>query len=176
MAIPDLPRLSSLPRLPALPLLSSLPQVPHLPQPPILSQLPSLSQLSGLPQIPFSASRQLPGLLSGLLPSQWQVPPYEAVMTPAAVPACPFPQTMAPDPALSGVIKPMADPARPAPARQPADRSTSTGQARDSGGGNAPSMGVVSSSWRPETAVTGRHLATDLITRGRTVRYAGPPS
>jgi hypothetical protein len=62
------------------------------------------------------------------------------------------------------------------PPRQPVYRSTSTGQARDSGAGTSPAMGTVSSSWRPEVTAAGRPVPIDLIARGRTVRYAGPPS
>ncbi len=57
----------------------------------------------------------------------------------------------------------------------PADRSAPAGQARDSGGGSAPSMGTVVSAWRPEVTAAGRRLSTDLLARGRTVRYAGEP-
>jgi len=37
-------------------------------------------------------------------------------------------------------------------------------------------MGTVSSSWRPEVAAAACRPAAYLIARGRTVRYAGPPS
>jgi len=87
--------------------------------------------------------------------------------------AAPRPSDVAEQPAAQA--RPPAAPL-PATPRQPADRSTSTGQARDPGGGNAPLMATVSSSWRPEVAVAGHRPATDLRARGRTVRYAGPPS
>jgi hypothetical protein len=106
--------------------------------------------------------------------------PHQPLMLPVSAQVCQLPQPSAF--ALSGVTEPPTAQAQPrttpipAPVRQPADRSTSTGQARDSGGGNAPAMSTVSSSWRPEVMAAGRRLATDFNTRGRTVRYAGPPS
>jgi len=96
----------------------------------------------------------------------------------------PLPQApaLAATPGPSGVAEQPAEQARPRTTplpvtpRQPADRSTSTGQAGDPGGGNAPVMATVPSSWRPEVAAAGHRLTTDLRARGRTVRYAGPPS
>jgi hypothetical protein len=96
----------------------------------------------------------------------------------------PVPQTSAFAAAsgLSGVTKPPMARAQPlttplpATPRQPTDFSTTTGQASDSGGGSAPTVGTVSSSWRPEVTAAGRRLAIDLVARGRTARYAGPPS
>ncbi|MET8148287.1 hypothetical protein ACIBSW_26975 [Actinoplanes sp. NPDC049668] len=141
-------------------------------------QLPALPQQPRLPQAHFPA-----------LPQQPRLPEARTTASPIApVPhlpaACPIPQSSAstPAPGLSGVTKPPAAQPQsrtaplPAPARQPADHSTPTGQARDSGGGNAPAIGTVSSAWRPEVAAAERRLPTDLIARGRTVRYAGPPS
>jgi hypothetical protein len=179
-ARPSLPELAKLPDAPqaeppALPQLSALPQLPALPHVPGVPEPPDLSQLSGLPEIQVSAVRQLPGLPQGQRP---------VLTRTTVVHARPLPQPMAftPGPGLSGAIKPLVESAHPrttplpASPRQPVDRSTSTGQARDSGGGNAPAMGTVSSSWRPATAAAGCCPATDLIARGRTVRYAGPPS
>ena len=145
------PSLSEFAELPGLPqaTLGSWTQLPDLPQAELLAlpKLPSWPQLRGLPQAQFPA---------------WPQPPAFAAAS-----------------GLSGVTKAQAQPRTaplPAPPRQPADRSTPTGQARDSGGGNAPATGTVSSSWRPEVAAAGHHLATHLLARGRTVRYAGPPS
>ena len=180
-------------KLPALAQVPTLPELPDLPQ----AELPALPQLPSWPQLPDLPQAQL----SPLLPSSSQLPawtptltrptaspgapvPHRPLTPPTSVQVCPLPQppALAPASGLSGVSKPPAAEAQPrtaplpAPPRQPADRSTSTGQARDSGGGNAPAMGTVSSSWRPEVAAAGRCPATDLPARGRTVRYAGPPS
>jgi hypothetical protein len=145
------------------------PQLPGLPQ----AQLPTLPQPQGPPQV-------LTPVLS---------PPTASPSAPAPLPATraqvsPLSQTVAFAPAsgLSDVTKPPAAQTqprtapRPAGPEQPANHPASTGQARDAGGGNAPAMGTVSSSWRPEVAAAGRRLATDLLARGRTVRHAGPPS
>jgi hypothetical protein len=194
--LPDLPQaaLASWTRLPYLPQ-AELPALPQLPWP----QLPSLPQLPGLPLAQLPSWPQLPGLPLAQLPSWPQLPglplaPTPALTRPAPAPSaparhqpptasaqvCPFPQPQASG--LPSVTKPPAAQAQPptaplpAPPGQPLDRSTPTGQARDSSGGNAPAMGTVSSSWRPEVAVAGRRLATDVIARGRTLRYAGPPS
>ncbi|MBB4766682.1 hypothetical protein ACFQFC_20925 [Amorphoplanes digitatis] len=154
---PDPPQL----QLPALPQLPSWPQLTNLPQ----AHLPALPQQPGPPQAWAPAPARTTASLNALVPHQ--------PLMPAA---------SAPTPGLSGVTKPPTARAQPrtaplpAPSRQPPDRSTSTGQARDSGSGNAPVMGTVSSSWRAEVVATGCRLATDLIARGRTVRYAGPPS
>ena len=181
--LPDLP-LVELPALPPLPSWTQLPSLPHLPGLPqaqlaawpqlsSLSQLPSLPHLPGLPHARTSVLNRTTAFSSAPVP----LPPVSAYV-------CPLPQppAFAPTPGLSGVTNPPAAQAPPrtaplpAPPRQPADRSIPTGQARDSGGGKAPAMGTVSSSWRPETAAAGRRSTTDLIARGRTVRYAGPPS
>jgi hypothetical protein len=180
-ALTSLPQLPGLPQvqLPAVPQLPALPQLPRLPQvqlPPV-PQLPSLPQLPGLPQV------QTPVLTANTAFPSAPVP-HQPLMPPVSVQVCPLPQppAFAPASGLSGVTEPPAAQASPRtvplpdPPRQPADRSTPTGQARDSGGGNAPAMGTVSSSWRPEATAGGRRLTTELIARGRTVRYAGPPS
>jgi hypothetical protein len=176
--LPSLPELAELPdlsqtRLPALPQLPGLSPAPLPAWPP----LPSWSQLPGLPQARTPISTRTTALPSAPVP-------HQPLLAPVSVQVCPLPQppALAPASGLSGVSKPPAAKTQPrtvplpAPPRQPADRSTPTGQARDSGGGNTPAMGTVSSSWRPEVAAAGRCLATDLPARGRTVRYAGPPS
>ncbi|MCW2140794.1 hypothetical protein BXY51_005358 [Actinoplanes cyaneus] len=71
---------------------------------------------------------------------------------------------------LSGSPKPAPSPGRPS------EHSAPAGQARDSGGGSAPTTGIVASSWCPEVTAGGRTPVRNLIARGRTVRYAGPPS
>ncbi|HEY0530687.1 MAG TPA: hypothetical protein VGD29_03725, partial [Actinoplanes sp.] len=202
-ALPQLPPWRQLPgltkaELPALPQLPPWRQLPGLPQAqlPALPQFPSWSQLPGLPQLPSGS--QLPGLPQARTPALARTTalpsapvPHQPLMPPVSAQECPLPQ--APASGLSGVTEPPATKAQPrteppatqaqpwtgplpTPPRQPADRSTGTGQARDSGGGNAPSVGTVSSSWRPEVAAAGRRLAADLIARGRTIRFAGPPS
>jgi hypothetical protein len=168
---PNTPELPDLPQA----ALTSWTWPPAMPEAelPAMPQLPSWPQLPGLPP----GLTRITALSSALVPHQPLTPPVSAQV-------CPLPQppAVAPVPGLSGVTKPPAAQAQPrtlpfpAPPRQPADRSTPTGQARDSGGGNAPATGAVSSSWRPEVAAAGRRPATDLIARGRTVRYAGPPS
>jgi hypothetical protein len=190
--LPSLPELAELPDLPQA-ALASWTRLPDLPQAelPALPQLPSWPQLPGLPQVQLPAWPQLPGLPQARTPVLTRTTalpsapvPHQPLMPAVSAQVCPLPQppAFAPAPGLSGVTKPPAAQAQPrtaplpAPPRQPADRSTPTGQARDSGGGNAPAMGTVSSSWRPEVAAAGRRLATDLIARGRTVRFAGPPS
>jgi hypothetical protein len=152
--------------------LSTPTQPPSLPERaglPHLTQFPSWPQLPTLPQDQTPVPAQTAALPSALLPNQALMPQ-----------ACPLPQPPAFAPALgpSGVIKPPAAKTQPstAPPEQPANYSTSTGQAHDSGGGNPPTMGTVPSSWRAEVTATGRRLATDFLARGRTVRYAGPPS
>jgi hypothetical protein len=184
---PALSKLPVLPKLPLLPELSALPQVPQVPALPELSALPEPSavpELPALPQVGRSAQPQLPAISPPpVLPQPGKPAPIRALASPGtAVPAYPFPRSFTAATDLSGMAKSpaaqvQARPAPlPAPPRQPADRSTPTGQARDSGGGSAPMMGTLSSSWRPEVAATGRHLATDLLARGRTIRQAGPPS
>ena len=179
--LPYLPELAKLPdlqqaELAALPQLPSWPQLPGLPkaQLPAWPQLPSWPQLPGLPQVRTPILTRTTALPSAPVPHQPRIPPVSGQV-------CPLPQPpgFAAASGLSGVTRAQAQPRTaplPAPPRQPADRSTPTGQARDSGGGNAPAMGIVSSSWRPEVAAAGRRVATDLLARGRTVRYAGPPS
>jgi hypothetical protein len=187
-----------LPTLAALPSLSELAELPGLTQAelPASPQLPSWQHLSGMPQTQLPAwpqRLQLPSLpqartpalsrstasLDAPVPHQPFMPPVSAQAYPLPLPQ---PPALAPAPGLSGVTKPPTAQAQsrtaplPAPPRQPADRSTPTGQARDSGGGNAPATGTVSSSWRPEVTAGGRTLSTDLLAGGRTVRYAGPPS
>ena len=169
------PRLSTPVQLPSLPELAELPDLPQA----ALAALPPLPSWPQLPSLPLARTPVLNRTTA--LPSAMPHPP---LMPPVSAQVCPLPQPPACAPAsgLSGVTKPPAAPAQsrkaplPAPPRQPADRSTTTGQARDSGGGNAPATGTVSLSWRPEVAATGRRLASDLIARGRTIRYAGPPS
>jgi hypothetical protein len=179
-------------QLPSPPELAALPDLPP-------TEFPGSLQLSGLLQAQLPPWPQLPALVRAQLPSWPQPSRLPQFLTPvltrtAALPGasmppvpaqvCPLsqPPTFASAPWLSGTAKPPAAQAkpltapRPAAPRQPADRSTPAGQARDTGDGHAPAMGTVSSSWRPEAAVAGRRLATDLAVRGRTVRYAGPPS
>jgi hypothetical protein len=173
----DLPpaALDSWTRLPDLPQ-SELPGLPH-------AQLPAWPHVPGMSQIHLPAWPQPVGRTPVLTPAtalRSASAPHEPLMTPASTQVCPLLQASAVG--LSDVTRPRAAQARPltgplpAPPRQPADRSAPAGQERDSGGGNAPAMGTVSSSWRPEMTAVGRRLATDLIARGRTLRYAGPPS
>jgi hypothetical protein len=156
---PDLPpsELRALPQLPSWPQLHPGPQLPSWPQ------LHPGPQPPGLPPALTLASSRTTALAGTLVPHQLLAPQLPA-------------------PERSAVTKPPAALAQPgttphpAPPRQPADRSAPAGQARDSGGGNAPAMGTVSSSWRPEVTAVGRRLPASVIARGLTVRYAGPPS
>ena len=154
-------------------------RLPDLPQVelPVLQQLkswPPQLQLPARPQVPVFALARTPATI------RTAASPYQPLMPSVSAQVCPLPHV--PASGLSDPTKPPAAQAQPrtaplpAPPRQPADRSTPTGQARDSGGGNAPVMGTVASSWRPDVAAAGCRPATDLIARGRTVRYAGPPS
>src|SRR5690349_1488168 len=196
--LPSLRELAELPGLAQAALASStrlpdLPQaeLPALPQLPAMPQFPTWPQVSGLPQAELPSWPQLPGLPLARTPAPTRTTsspgaplPHRPLMPPVSAQVCPLPQppAFAPAPGLASVTKPRAAQAQsrtaplPAPPGQPTDRSTLTGQARDSGGGNAPAMGTVSSSWRPEAAAAERCLATDLLARGRTFRYAGPPS
>ena len=161
--------------------------ISHLPALPGLAKLPDLprAELPALPQPQPSSWSPLPGLPQARTAALPIAPaPHQPPMPSVSAQVCPLPQLPAPAqaPGPSGVTEPPAAQAGPwtaplpAPPRQPADRSTPTGQARDSGGGNTPAVGTVSSSWLPVAAAAGRHPATDLLARGRTVRYAGPPS
>ena len=167
-----------------------LPSLPELPEP---AKLPGLPQARTPASIPTTALPGVPAPRQPLMPpvsAQVSPPPQAPAFAPApglsGVTKPPAPGlagvTKPPAPGLSGVTKPPKASARsqtaplPAPPGLPADRSTPTGQARDSGGGDAPAMGAVPSSWRPEVTAAGRRLPADLIARGRTVRYAGPPS
>lgn len=168
---PHLPRVLS-PDLPDL----TLPQPPSWAPLPELPHPPTWAPLPGLPQV------RTPISTPAAAPYQQALPP------PASVRMTPFPQlpALAPGSGLSGVTTPPAAPARPRTAPppasppasppQPADPSASTGQVRESGGGSAPAMATVASSWRPEMRAAGRRLPTDHTARGRVVRYAGPPS
>ncbi|MFD0524410.1 hypothetical protein [Paractinoplanes durhamensis] len=176
--LPSVPELVKLPGLPRVELPAQL-QLPSLPPLPSWTQLPSWPQLVVGPQL--SAVPQLPGLSQVTTPVSPSASTPRPSLTPAlSAQAGPLqqPSFRAPATGLSGVVKPPATRTAPPPAppRQPADPSTTPGQARDAGGGSAPAMGTVASPWRPEVTATGRLLATDLIVRGRTVRYAGPPS
>jgi len=172
------PKLSTPVQLPSLAELTKLPDLPQpLSRPQSLSwaRLPAWSWRPSLPQTQIPAWPQLPGLPQGQL-SAWShlagpSPVPMPVLTrttalpnplvpdqPLMSPVCPLPQSpgFTSVPRLSGVTSPPAAQAQPqtaplpAPPRQPADRSTPAGQARDSGGSSAPAMGTVSSSWRPE--------------------------
>jgi hypothetical protein len=177
-AMPDLPRaeLPASPRLPSWPRTQQA-QLPDWPQLPGRQQ----AQLPQWPQLPRRQHTQLPQWPQLPGPQHTQLaagPPSAAVShQSASAPVCTLSRSSAP-----GLATPSAAPVQPrtvpppAPPRQPADQSTSTGQARDAGGSNGPAICTVSSSWRPEVVATGRRLAVDFVARGRTVRYAGPPS
>jgi hypothetical protein len=138
---------------------------------PVLPQLPSRPQPAAMPQAQVTAWPQLPA-------AHRPAPAFARTVALPNQPAAAF----APSAGLSGVAKPSSAQPRPRTSplpstpRQPGDRSISTDQARDAGGGSAPATGTVSSLWRPAVAAAGCRLGTDLIARGRTVRYAGPPS
>ncbi len=170
------------PELPIIAPLSSLPRLAGLPD---LAQaeLPGGLQLPGL-QLPGLPQAQLPGLTPAparTAASAVAPVPHQSLMPPVFAQTCQLP-ALAPASELPGVTTPPAaraqprTPPLPASPRPPADHSTFTGQARNSGGGTAPAKGTFSSSWRPEVTAPGCRRATDLIARGRTARYAGPPS
>jgi hypothetical protein len=132
---------------------------------PVQAQTPGWPRLPGSPQARTSVATRI-AALSNLPLSLIQ--PCTLARSPASEPSGVM------SPPAAHPLPPMAPP--PISPRQPADRSTSTGQVRDSGGSNAPAMGTVSSSWWGEVVAVGRRLGTDLSACGRTVRYAGPPS
>jgi hypothetical protein len=179
---PDLPRaeLPTSPRLPDWPQLpgpqqAPLPDWPQLPGPQ-QAQLPHWPQLPGRQQTQLAAGPQVHGAMQNRTPVLTRtttLPSAAASHQTASAPVCPLSRASAPG--LSDVAMTPTVPL-PAPPRQPADQSTSTGQARDAGGSNGPAICTVSSSWRPEVVATGRRLAVEFVARGRTVRYAGPPS
>ncbi|WP_221320652.1 hypothetical protein [Actinoplanes sp. L3-i22] len=138
--------------------------------PPALPQLPALPSLNfpAQPQLPSSPPAEiatLPALSSG--PAQADVVPLPPAQP--SIEASPSSLTPHVPERAPGTTPPPGAPQQP-------DRSTPTGQTANSGGGTAPATGTVPSSWQPQLAATGRGLASDLLARGRTVRYAGPPS
>ena len=174
-ALPGLPRaeLSALPKLPSAPQFPSFQQLPALPQLPASSSLPGLTQV-GHPALPqMSVQKQLPALPRLSAPEQLLDGSQLPALSDGSARVCSLPRTPARDEAGSATSPTKPRPAEP---RQPSDRSSSTGQARDSGGGNPPVMGTVSSPWWPEVVAVGRRLVSEFNLRGRTVRYAGPPS
>lgn len=155
-----------------------------LPSPPAVPTLPR-------PQLPDPPSDEIPAPIPAPTPTPATASPGAMMPhlapAPARIFALPPTPALVPAPGYSGVTKPPAAPAGPRAAGppghsppanppRPADRETPTGQARDPGGGNNPDLSTASSSWRPEVAAAGHRLATDITARGRTVRYAGPPS
>jgi hypothetical protein len=167
-ALPALPRLelSTLPRwelpapLPALPRLAACPEPPALP---MLAQSPVLAQ----PPLVAAATTVLTSPLPTMPPGVTHPPPAHE---PGDLSG---PATAQLDRVAPG--RPGAKPV-PGPPEHPGNQSTTTGHVRDSGGGNAPTTGTVSSSWRPDLVAAGIGAPADLIVRGRTVRYSGPPS
>ena len=165
--VPTLPQLPNIPPFPDIPKLPDMPQLPDVSQVEALA-LPKL-QPPALPQLPGRPVNVTPGLAPASAPSQSFASPRQQAPLLLA-----FGQASD----LSGVTHPPAPPSQhpTAPLSPSPGQSTSTGQARDSHGGNAPAMGIVSSSWRPDVTASGCRLDTDDNTRGCTVRYAGPPS
>ncbi|MFI6076137.1 hypothetical protein ACIA5C_31775 [Actinoplanes sp. NPDC051343] len=176
--LPSLPKPAAMPDLPRAELAASprLPSWPRTQQ----AQLPDWPQLPGPQHTRLAAGPQVPGATQNRTPVLTQITALPSVAVShqsASAPVCRFSQASA-----RGLATPSAAPVQPrtvplpAPPRQPGDQSTSTGQARDAGGSNGPAICTVSSSWRPEVVATGRRLAVEFVARGRTVRYAGPPS
>jgi hypothetical protein len=66
----------------------------------------------------------------------------------------------------------------PSPASPPGPGNQSAGSShlRESGGGTAPAVGTVPSSWRPAIAAVAVSPPVNTGASGRTVRYCGPPS
>jgi hypothetical protein len=68
-------------------------------------------------------------------------------------------------------------PGKPAPGSPHSDGyDAGAGHVRDSGGGSAPPVGTVPSSWWPEISGASVLPLADVGGSGRTVRYCGPPS
>lgn len=194
-ATANLPEPASRPKLPALPQLSAPPRV----ELPVLAERPAVPELAavpGLPAVPEPPRAELPALPAAELPVLSGRTQVQADAVPpglSALPSLPLAAASAVAlraPMLPSVIDPTAasepgdfrldpsaSPAPSVPARpsRPDDQST-TGHARDSAAGSAPAMATVTSVWRPEVLAAGRHTPADLMARGRTVRYSGPPS
>ncbi|WP_203824821.1 hypothetical protein [Actinoplanes palleronii] len=174
--LPTLAPLLPLPDLTALRDLAPI-ELPTLPQ----VEVPALPDL---PQVELSTLPERPALppLPGPAPPRPPVPAQMHLL--AQAPASGLPGVTEPParqtpvtepPALHPPLRTSPSPATPLPA-QPAGHPTPGGQARDSGGGTAPVMGTLASTWWPELAAAGRRAAIDLLACGRTVRHAGPPS
>ncbi|MEV6349796.1 hypothetical protein [Actinoplanes sp. NPDC051851] len=138
----------------------ALPVLPQSPEPP---RAPSWAVFPGAARAALAGSPE---------PSSWSPARRQAPPTVSA-PVCSLPRALGDGPA--GGVASRAVPAVPAVPLPPVDRPGLGGQARDAGGGTAPTTGTVPSSWRPEVTVTGRRAAVDRTARGRTVRYLGPP-
>ena len=69
-------------------------------------------------------------------------------------------------------------PVAPGPAlpTRPGERSGGAGQVRDSGGGAAPPVGTVPSTWWLDLSATSAPPPSSAHLTGRSVRYSGPPS
>lgn len=174
--VPALSQLPGLPQaqLPTWPQLQSWPQLPGRPQAEFPLPLPS--HLSGAPQSPGLSRTPSPDLSQKAAVTGVSLP-GQPLRSPVSAQECRLSQAPESGPASSTAAHAqLPTTPHPVPPRQPADSSTLAGQARDSGSGNASAMATVSSSWRPEVAAAGCRLSTDLFARGRTVRYAGPPS
>jgi hypothetical protein len=162
--------------------LAAVPALPALPAPPVAGMLPT--RPVPLPAWP----------VAGTLPTQPALPP---VPLPHAPPAAPLLSASAPIATAAAVFfyvtaarvrcdlaehhdgaarSPAPTMPPPTSPPRPGDRSADAAHLRDYGGGAAPPMGTVPSSWWPELPAAAVPLPADAGTSGRNVRYCGPPS
>ncbi|WP_433379382.1 hypothetical protein ACQPZX_13385 [Actinoplanes sp. CA-142083] len=197
-ALTAVPQLNVPPRLPVI---SKPPALPLLDTPPALPAAPSVPWLR-LPAVPLSPQAVLPPSLQAVQPSSLPVglpsslqagqPPSPAGWQPAPL-LVPAPMATAsfalPDISdMSTDVGQHASPRRdggtvssapgaPRPPASPHPGDNLAGvQLRDAGGGAAPAMGTVPSSWRPEIEAAAITMPAHASASGRTVRYNGPPS
>jgi hypothetical protein len=120
-----------------------------------------------------SDSRAAPTLPRSSAESRRSDPGPSAVPAPA-VESSAHPSSPAPAQSLTPPTAPDPDPASPPPHRD--GQGAGTTHLRDCGGGTAPPVGTVPSSWWPELAATVVPSPAEASNPGRTVRYCGPPS
>jgi hypothetical protein len=179
VAVPGLPALAQPPvnwkdpAPPALPVVGALPTrpaVPSVPLPPVPSR-PS-SPAADQPLAPPTGRQVAP--LSASTPMALPTPPSVSDLSAARV-RCDFTEQAGVRHDGAG-LSPAPNTPAPTSPPHPGDHSAGAGHLRDSGGGIAPPMGTVPSSWWPEIPAAAVPSPANASTPGRTVRYCGPPS
>jgi hypothetical protein len=160
-APPGLPVVGALPTRPAVPSVP-LPPVPSRPSSPAADQ--SLAPPTGRQAAPLSAST----------PMALPTPPSVSDLSAARV-RCDLTEQAGVRHDGTG-LSPAPTTPPPTSPPHPGDHSAGAGHLRDSGGGIAPPMGTVPSSWWPEIPAAAVPSPANASTPGRTVRYCGPPS